>query len=48
MVAAHTEAMKDLPPEFAQAYKEVNRLAAVVLAQDSAAMLAELEKVAVN
>ena len=48
VVAAHTEAMKDLPPEFAQAYEEVNRLAAVVLAQDSAAMLAELEKVAVN
>jgi len=43
VVAAHTEAMKDLPPEFAKAYKEVNRLAAVVLAQDSAAMLAELE-----
>jgi predicted short-subunit dehydrogenase-like oxidoreductase (DUF2520 family) len=48
VVAAHMEAMKDLPPEFARAYKEVNRLAAVVLAQDSAAMLAELEKVAVN
>jgi predicted short-subunit dehydrogenase-like oxidoreductase (DUF2520 family) len=48
VVAAHTEAMKDMPPEFARAYKEVNRLAAVVLAQDSAAMLAELEKVAVN
>ena len=43
VVAAHTEAMKDLPAEFAQAYKEVNRLAAVVLAQDSATMLAELE-----
>jgi predicted short-subunit dehydrogenase-like oxidoreductase (DUF2520 family) len=43
VVAAHTEAMKDLPPEFAQAYKEVNRLAAVVLAPDSAMMLAELE-----
>jgi predicted short-subunit dehydrogenase-like oxidoreductase (DUF2520 family) len=43
VVAAHTEAMKHLPPEFAQAYKEVNRLAAVVLAQDSATMLAELE-----
>ena len=43
VVAAHTEAMKDLPREFAQAYKEVNRLAAVVLAQDSATMLAELE-----
>jgi predicted short-subunit dehydrogenase-like oxidoreductase (DUF2520 family) len=44
VVAVHTEAMKDMPPEFARAYKEVNRLAAVVLAQDSAAMLAELEK----
>jgi predicted short-subunit dehydrogenase-like oxidoreductase (DUF2520 family) len=48
VVAAHTEAMKDLPPEFRQAYEAVNRLAAVVLAQDSAAMQAELEKVAVN
>jgi predicted short-subunit dehydrogenase-like oxidoreductase (DUF2520 family) len=48
VVAAHTEAMKDLPAEFRQAYEAVNRLAAVVLAQDSAAMQAELEKVAVN
>jgi predicted short-subunit dehydrogenase-like oxidoreductase (DUF2520 family) len=48
VVAAHTEAMKGLPPEFAQAYEAVNRLAAVVLAQDSAAMQAELEKVAVK
>src|SRR5277367_5319288 len=48
VVAAHTEAMKDLPREFAQAYKEVNRLAAVVLAQDSAAMQAELDKVSLS
>jgi len=48
VVAAHMEAMKDLPAEFAQAYEAVNRLAAVVLAPDSAAMLAELEKAAVN
>jgi predicted short-subunit dehydrogenase-like oxidoreductase (DUF2520 family) len=48
IVAAHNEAMKDLPAEFAQAYEAVNRLAAVVLAQDSASMLAELEKVAVK
>jgi predicted short-subunit dehydrogenase-like oxidoreductase (DUF2520 family) len=48
VVTAHTEAMKDLPAEFAQAYEVVNRLAALVLAQDSAAMLAELEKEAVN
>jgi predicted short-subunit dehydrogenase-like oxidoreductase (DUF2520 family) len=48
VVASHTEAMKDLPQEFAQAYGAVNRLAAVVLAQDSTAMLAELEKVTVR
>jgi predicted short-subunit dehydrogenase-like oxidoreductase (DUF2520 family) len=48
VVAAHTEAMRDLPAEFGQAYEAVNRLAALVLAQDSAAMHAELEKVAVN
>jgi predicted short-subunit dehydrogenase-like oxidoreductase (DUF2520 family) len=48
VVAAHTEAMKDLPAEFGQAYEAVNRLAAVVLAQDSAGMQAELEKVSVN
>lgn len=48
VVAAHTEAMKDLPVEFAQAYEAVNRLAALVLAQDSAAMLAELERVSAN
>lgn len=48
VVAAHLEAMKDLPPEFAQAYEAVNRLAALVLAQDSASMQAELVKVAVS
>jgi predicted short-subunit dehydrogenase-like oxidoreductase (DUF2520 family) len=48
VVASHLEAMKDLPPEMAQAYEAVNRLAALVLAQDSAQMQAELEKVAVN
>ncbi len=48
VVAAHMEAMKDLPPECAQAYEAVNRLAALVLAQDSAATLAELEKVKAN
>jgi predicted short-subunit dehydrogenase-like oxidoreductase (DUF2520 family) len=48
VVAAHMEAMQDLPAEFAQAYEAVNRLATVVLAQDSDAMLAELEKVSVH
>lgn len=44
VVAAHTEAMKELPAEFTETYCVVNRLAALVLAQDSAAMMAELEK----
>jgi predicted short-subunit dehydrogenase-like oxidoreductase (DUF2520 family) len=48
VVAAHAAAMKDLPAEFSETYEAVNRLAALVLAQDSAAMLAELEKVAVD
>ncbi len=48
VVAAHMEAMKDLPPEFAETYESVNRLAASVLAQDSAGMQAELEKIVVN
>jgi len=48
VVAAHIEAMKDLPAEFAETYEAVNRLAAQVLAQDSAAMLADLEKIVVN
>jgi predicted short-subunit dehydrogenase-like oxidoreductase (DUF2520 family) len=48
VVAAHMEAVKDFPPEFAETYQAVNCLAARVLAQDSAAMLAELDKVAVN
>jgi predicted short-subunit dehydrogenase-like oxidoreductase (DUF2520 family) len=45
VVAAHIAAMKDLPPEIAQAYEALNRLAALVLAQDSAVMLSQLEKV---
>ena len=48
VVAAHMEAMNDWPAEFVQAYESVNRLAALVLAQDSAAMLAELEKVSAD
>jgi predicted short-subunit dehydrogenase-like oxidoreductase (DUF2520 family) len=48
VVAAHIEAMHDLPQEFIAAYGAVNRLAARVLAQDSDKMLAELEKVAIG
>src|SRR5580693_10456027 len=48
VVAAHFEAMQDLPPQFSETYEAVNRLAAQVLAQDSEAMLAELKKIAVK
>jgi predicted short-subunit dehydrogenase-like oxidoreductase (DUF2520 family) len=48
VVPAHLEAMKDSPREFAETYEAVNRLAALVLAQDPAGMLAELDRVAVN
>jgi len=48
VVAAHMEAVKGLPPEFAETYEAVNYLAALVLAQDSAGMLAELDKVSVS
>lgn len=48
VVEAHLEAMKTLPAEFAETYEAVNRLAAMVLARDSPAMLLELEKAAVN
>lgn len=48
VVSEHVEAMKELPEEFAGAYESVNRLSARVLATDSAAMLAELEKIVVQ
>jgi predicted short-subunit dehydrogenase-like oxidoreductase (DUF2520 family) len=48
VVAEHLEAMKEFSPEFAEAYCAVNRLAARVLAPDSAAMLGALEKVSLS
>jgi len=48
VVAAHLDAMKDLPAQYEQAYEAVNRLAALVLAQDSSRMLAELDKMKSN
>ncbi|MGC1619145.1 MAG: DUF2520 domain-containing protein [Candidatus Acidiferrum sp.] len=48
VVAAHAVAMEDLPLEFVQAYEAVNILATLILGHDSAAMLAELEKIAVS
>jgi predicted short-subunit dehydrogenase-like oxidoreductase (DUF2520 family) len=44
IVRAHWDALQESPGEFAQAYEALNRLAARVLPQDSAGMLAELEK----
>lgn len=44
VVRAHLGALRESPKEFAQAYEALNRLAARVLAQDTAGMLAELEK----
>jgi predicted short-subunit dehydrogenase-like oxidoreductase (DUF2520 family) len=44
VVGAHSNALRDWPKEFAQAYESLNRLAARVLSQDSTGMLAELEK----
>jgi predicted short-subunit dehydrogenase-like oxidoreductase (DUF2520 family) len=48
VVASHLEAMSQFPPEFAEAYEAVNRLAAITLASDPEAMLVELEKVHSN
>jgi predicted short-subunit dehydrogenase-like oxidoreductase (DUF2520 family) len=44
ILRAHLDALQESPAEFAQAYEALNRLAARVLSQDSAGMLAELEK----
>lgn len=46
VVAEHLEAMKEFSAEFPEAYGAVNRLAARVLAADSAAMIEALEKAA--
>jgi predicted short-subunit dehydrogenase-like oxidoreductase (DUF2520 family) len=48
VVATHAGALQDLPVEISEAYAALNRLAARVLAQDSEAMLAELEKASVS
>jgi hypothetical protein len=38
------DALRELPGEFRHAYESLSRLAARVLSQDPAAMLADLEK----
>ena len=47
-VRAHSNALRELPGEFMDAYEALNRLAARVLSQGSAGMLAELEKNSVD
>jgi len=44
VVQAHLDALSELPSEFARAYYALSRLAARVLSQDPARMIAELEK----
>src|SRR6267143_1530909 len=44
VVRAHSNALRESPHECMHAYEALNRLAARVLSQDSAGMLAELEK----
>jgi predicted short-subunit dehydrogenase-like oxidoreductase (DUF2520 family) len=46
VVRAHSDALRESPNEFVQAYEALNRLAARVLAKDAAGMLIELEKIA--
>jgi predicted short-subunit dehydrogenase-like oxidoreductase (DUF2520 family) len=48
VVAAHAAALQNLPTEIGEAYAALNRLAARVLAQDSKAMLSELEKISMS
>jgi predicted short-subunit dehydrogenase-like oxidoreductase (DUF2520 family) len=48
VVRAHLQALRESPEEFAQAYETLSHLAARVLAQDAAGMLAELEKISVE
>lgn len=48
VVAEHLGVMEEFPEEFACAYQSVNRLSARVLAPDPAAMLGELQKIAVT
>jgi predicted short-subunit dehydrogenase-like oxidoreductase (DUF2520 family) len=48
VVESHLKALRESPPEFAGAYDALDRLAARVLAQDAAGMLAELAKFSVE
>ena len=45
VVASHEAALRQLQPEFLEAYQAVSRLAAQVLSHDPAAMLRELDAI---
>lgn len=47
VVAGHEEALQQLAPEFLEAYQAVSRLAARVLAHDTASMVEELEVISI-
>jgi predicted short-subunit dehydrogenase-like oxidoreductase (DUF2520 family) len=48
VVLAHLEALRESPSEFARAYDSLSRLAARVLSQDPAALLADFDKIALD
>src|SRR5260370_196217 len=48
VVRSHLNALRESPNEFMEAYEALNRLAGLVLSQDSAGVLAELEKCSVG
>jgi predicted short-subunit dehydrogenase-like oxidoreductase (DUF2520 family) len=48
VIAKHEAAMKSAPPEFLEAYRAVNRLAARVLARNPEVVLCELKKISAN
>jgi len=45
VVKAHTKALQNAPKEFLDTYEAVNRLAALILAQDTAGTLAKLDRI---
>jgi predicted short-subunit dehydrogenase-like oxidoreductase (DUF2520 family) len=48
VVAAHEQAITELPVEYARAYEALNRLGARVLANNAKSTLARLDKIAVR
>jgi predicted short-subunit dehydrogenase-like oxidoreductase (DUF2520 family) len=48
VVAAHEEALRQIRPEFLEAYRSVSRLAAQVLSRNPATMLRELDAISGN